>query len=293
MTSRVTEFASRKDERMLNLENQTAKANLFRDLHRGPGTLLLPNAWDVASARILEEAGVAAIATTSAGIAFALGYPDGQKISRKEMLAMVTRIAAKIRIPVTADVEAGYGDRPEDAALTARAVIEAGAVGLNLEDSTDNPQHSLIDLSLQLEKIVATRETARAMGVPLVLNARTDVYLLEVGDPETRFDQTLKRLTAFRDAGADCLFAPGLRDVDLISQLVRELQYPLNILAGPGSPSIPELQKLGVARVSLGSSPMRATLGLIRRIAEELQTTGTYHAMEGAPSHAAVNKLLN
>ena len=277
----------------LNLENQAAKANLFRELHRGPKMLLLPNAWDVASARILEEAGVAAIATSSAGVAFALGYPDGQKISRDEMLAVIGRIASKVKIPVTADVEAGYGDRPEDAATTARGVIESGAVGLNLEDGTDDPQHSLVDLSLQLEKIVATRETARAMGVPLVLNARTDVYLLEVGKPETRFDQTLKRLTAFRDAGADCLFAPGLRDPTLIVRLVRDLRYPLNILAGPGSPSIPELQKLGVARVSLGSSPMRATLGLVRRIAQELQTTGTYHALEDAPSHEAVNKLLN
>jgi 2-methylisocitrate lyase-like PEP mutase family enzyme len=252
----------------------------------------LPNAWDVASARILEEAGVAAIATTSAGIAFALGYPDGEKITREEMLAVVARISAKVKVPVTADVEAGYGDRPEDAALTAKAVIEAGAVGLNLEDGTDDPERPLADLSLQLEKIAAVRETARSMGVSLVVNARTDVYLLQVGKPESRFAETVRRLSAFRDTGADCLFAPGLRDLDLISRLVRELQHPLNILAGPGSLSIPELQKIGVARVSLGSGPMRATLGLVRRIAQELQSAGTYTALEGAPSHAEVNKML-
>jgi 2-methylisocitrate lyase-like PEP mutase family enzyme len=278
---------------MCKLENQIARANRFRDLHRGPKILVLPNAWDVASARILEEAGVAAIATTSAGIAFVLGYPDGEKISRQEMFATVARIAAKVNLPVTADAEAGYGDRPEDAALTARAVIEGGAVGLNLEDGTDNPQQPLADLSLQLEKIAAVRETARAMGVPLVLNARTDIYLLEVGKPGSRFDETIRRLSAFRDAGADCLFEPGVRELDVISRLVRELQHPLNILAGPGSPPIPELEKVGVARVSLGSSPMRATLGLVRRIAHELQTAGTYNSLEGAPSHSEVNKLLN
>jgi 2-methylisocitrate lyase-like PEP mutase family enzyme len=274
------------------LEKQIAKANRFRDLHRGPRTLVLPNIWDVAGARVLEQAGVAAIATTSAGIAFALGYPDGEKISRQEMFAVVARIAAKVNLPVSADAEAGYGDRPDDAAQTARAVIEAGAVGLNLEDGTDDPKQPLADLSLQLEKIAAVREIARTMGVPLVLNARTDVYLLQVGKPEDRFDETVRRLSAYRDAGADCLFAPGVRELQVISRLVRELQHPLNILAGPGSPPISELQKIGVARVSLGSSPMRATLGLVRRIAQELQTTGTYSALEDAPPHAEVNKLL-
>ena len=168
-------------------------------------------------------------------------------------------------------------------------MIESGAVGLNLEDGSDR---QLADLSLQLEKIAAVRETSRAMGVSLVLNARTDVYLLQVGNPESRFGETVKRLSAFRDAGADCLFAPGVRDLPMISQLVRELHHPLNILAGPGSPSVPHLQEAGVARVSLGSSPMRATLGLLQRIAQELQTTGTYNTLEGAPSHAEVNRML-
>lgn len=278
---------------MSHFHTEAAKANAFRILHRGSKILVLPNAWDVASARIFEEAGVAAIATSSAGVAFSLGYPDGQKISRQEMLAVVARIAAKAKIPVTADVEAGYGDRPEDAAETARAVIEAGAVGLNLEDGTDDSQHPLTDLSLQLEKIAAALEAARSMDVPLVLNARTDVYLLQVGRPEDRFDETVRRLSAFRDAGADCLFVPGLRDLAAIGRMVRELHHPLNILAGPGSPAIPELQQVGVARVSLGSSPARAALGLARRIAEELLTTGTYSALEGAPSHAEVNRMLD
>ena len=274
------------------LEEQKRKADAFRAMHRGPRTLLLPNVWDVASARIIEDAGFGAIATTSAGIAFSLGYPDGQKIPREEMLARVGRIVRAVKVPVTADVEAGYGPRPGDAARTAAGVIEAGAVGMNLEDGTGDPEHPLVDLSLQLEKIRAIREAALKTGVLLVLNARTDVYLDQVGAPETRYAETIKRAIAFRDAGADCVFVPRLRDSATIAQLVRDVQCPVNILAGPGSPSVPELERLGVARVSLGSGPMRATLGLLRRMAQELKNSGTYTALEGAPAHADVNNML-
>ncbi len=277
---------------MPEVDQQKLNANAFRQMHRGPKALLLPNVWDVASARIIEKVGFPAIATTSAGIAFSLGYPDGQKISREEMLARVGRIVRAVNVPVSADVEAGYGNRPEDAAETAQGVIEAGAVGINLEDGTGDPQNPLVELSLQLEKIRAIREAALNAGVLLVLNARTDVYLDQVGPPEVRYFETMNRVRAYRDAGADCVFVPGLRDQQTISQLVRDAQCPVNILAGPGSPSIPELEKLGVARVSLGSGPMRATLGLLRRLAEELTATGTYSAMDGAPSHAQVNSLL-
>lgn len=276
----------------MDLAAQVTKANAFRALHYGSRVLLLANAWDVSSARILEKAGFSAIATTSAGVAFTLGYADGQRISRREMLAVVTRIAAKVNLPVTADVEAGYGNRPEDAVLTSEGVIKAGAVGMNLEDGVGGVPGRLADLSLQLEKILAVRETAQRLEVPLVLNARTDVYLAQVGAPETRYDETLRRLAAFRDAGADCLFAPGVRDIQVIQQLVRELKHPINILAGPGSPSVLELQQLGVARVSLGSSLMRATLGQVGRIAQELQGTGTYNTLEDAPSHTEVNRLM-
>jgi 2-methylisocitrate lyase-like PEP mutase family enzyme len=275
---------------MWNIEKQKAMAAAFRAMHGEPGILVLPNVWDVASARIVEEAGFGAIATTSAGIAFTLGYPDGERISREEMLTVVARIAGAVKVPVTADVEAGYGNRPEDAAGTARSVIEAGAVGLNLEDGTEDPEHPLVESTLQLEKIAAVREAASAAGVPVVLNARTDVYLLQVGAEKARYDQALTRLAAFRDAGADCVFAPGVRDAETIGRLVGDLRCPVNILAGPGSPCIPELEKLGVARVS--SSPMRAALGLLRRLAEELKSTGTYRSLEGAPSHADVNRML-
>ena len=277
---------------MPDVQSQKAKALAFRALHQGPKVLVLPNAWDVASARIFEEAGFGAVATTSAGIAFSLGYPDGQKIARDEMLARVARIARAVKVPMTADVEAGYGVRPEDAARTAREVIEAGAVGMNLEDSTGEPANPLVELSLQLEKIHAVREAALKTGVLLVVNARTDVFLLKVGPEEKRYDEAVRRLVAFRDAGAECVFAPGLSDAKTIERLARDVQCPLNILAGPGFPPLPELEKLGVARVSLGSGPMRATLGLVRRIAEELKSAGTYEALVGGVPYAEMNELM-
>jgi len=276
----------------MTLEDQKQKALTFRQLHRGPKTLLLPNVWDVASARLVEEAGYPALATTSAGVAFSLGYPDGQKISREEMLARVARIVKAVRVPVTADAEAGYGNRPQDAAATAKGVIEAGAVGMNFEDGTGDATHPLADLSLQLEKIHAIREAASKTEVPLVLNARTDVYLDAVGEPEKRYELALQRAFAYRDAGADCVFVPGVRDPDTIARLVKDLKCPLNILAVLGSPPVAELEKLGVARVSLGSGPMRATMGLLRRLAEELKTSGTYSQLEGAPAHADMNRML-
>jgi len=276
----------------MSTDNLKSKALAFRAMHRGPKILVLPNAWDVASARIFEQAGFGAIATTSAGIAFTLGYPDGQRISRVEMLARVARIAKAVKVPVTADVEGGYGDRPEDAARTAREVVEAGAVGMNLEDATKDSAHPLVELSLQVEKIHAVREAALKIGVLVVLNARTDVYLLEVGPSEKRYDETVRRLLAFRDAGADCVFVPGLQDTETIARLVRGVKCPVNILGGPGSPTVPELENLAVARVSLGSSPMRATLGLVTRIAEELRKSGTYDSLKGGIPYADVNRML-
>ena len=273
------------------MNSQTEKAMQFRQLHRGPQALVLPNGWDVASARIVEEAGFPAIATTSAGIAYSLGYPDGQHISREEMVARVARIARAVKVPVTADIEAGYGSSPEDAAKTTRELVQAGAVGINLEDTSGDPEHPLLDLQLAVAKIKAVRVAAAELRVPMVVNARTDVYLLP-GDPDTQYSEALRRLTAYRDAGADCVFAPGLKDAETIGRLVNAVQCPLNILAVAGTPSVPELEKLGVARVSLGSSPMRATLGLLRRMAEELKTAGTYNALEGAVPYAEVNQLL-
>ncbi len=272
---------------------QVKKAEALRAMHVSGDVLLLPNVWDVASARIIEAAGFPAIATTSAGVAFAHGFPDGEEIPPDRMIAAIADIAAGVRVPVTADVEAGYGSKPENAAWTARHVIESGAVGMNFEDATGDAAQPLVDLPLQVERIRAIRETAGKLGVPLVLNARTDVYLLQVGEPAKRYDETVRRLQAYRDAGADCVFVPGLRDTATIGRVVADLRCPLNILAGPGSPSVSELAALGVRRISLGSGPMRATLGLLRRLAEELKTAGTYSSMDGAPPHSEINALMN
>ncbi len=254
--------------------------------------LVLPNAWDVASARIFEDAGFPAIATTSAGIAFSLGYPDGQRISREEMIARIGRIVRAVKVPVTADIEWGYGSSAEDVARTTREVIEAGAVGMNLEDATGRADQPLLTLERAVEKIKAARDTAAQLRVPIVLNARTDIYLLPGGNPDADFQEAVRRLVAFRDAGADCVFAPGLKDAETIGRLVKSVQCPLNILAVPGTPSIAELEKLGVARVSVGSGFMRATLGLLRRAAEELKSAGTFSAIADGVPYADVNKML-
>ena len=273
-------------------DEQRKKADALRALHSGPEGLVLVNVWDAGSARIIEDMGFPAIATTSAGIAFSKGLPDGQKISPERMMAAVAEIAQAVNVPVTADAEAGYGDGPEHAAETARNVITAGAVGMNFEDATGHPEQPLADLELQVERIHAIRETSAEMRVPLVLNARTDVYLLQVGDPAKRYDETVKRLRAYRDAGADCVFVPGIIDRKAIGRLVSDLGCPLNILAVPGSASVGELTALGVKRISLGSGPMRASLGMLRRLGQEVRAEGTYSNISGAPSHAEMNQLM-
>ncbi len=278
----------------MDVRVQADKAEQFRKLHRGPRILVLPNAWDVASARILEELGYLAIATTSAGIAFSLGYPDGQRVSREQMLEVVARIARAVRVPVTADMEAGYGTTVQDMSETARALIASGAIGLNLEDVTGEDESSHVNMTLQMEKIRAIRETASSLGVALVLNARTDTYLMPIGPAETRFDRTVERLRAYRQAGADCLFAPGLRDGETIRKLVAALDGPLNILLMPGGASVGELEKMGVARASAGSAVMRATLSLVQRIGKELMQAGSCDFLfDGTIAHAELNRLLS
>lgn len=278
----------------MSTESQAALAERLRAMHHAPlAPLILPNAWDAASARIIEQAGFPAIATTSAGIAWSLGYPDGERMSRTTMLAAVARIAARVRVPVTADLEAGYGPRPEDAAATATGAIEAGAVGFNFEDATDDAAHPLFEVSRQVERILAAREAGAAARVPLVINARTDVYLAQVGAPDTRFAETVRRLSAYRDAGADCLFAPGLSDAATIGALVRELGAPVNILAGPQSPPVRELAALGVARISLGGAVMRAALAFTQRAVTELREQSSFETIvRTIISHTDMQRLM-
>jgi len=256
---------------------QRERADALRRLHAGPGILVLPNAWDVATARLVEEAGFPAIATTSAGVAWAAGFADGERISRDEMLEAVRRIAAGVRVPVTADVEGGYGPSPEAAAETARGVIAAGAVGLNLEDGTADG--GLLELSLHVERIQAVRVGGASGGVPLVINARTDAFEVKGWDAARRFAEAVRRANAYRAAGADCLFVPHVSDGETIGRLARELDGPLNVIAGPPAPPIRELERLGVRRASLGPRVVQAALGLVRRAALELRQHGTYESM--------------
>src|SRR6266576_1168261 len=255
----------------MDVRMQAEKAERFRKMHGGPRILALPNAWDVASARILEEARYPAIATSSAGIAFSLGHPDGQRVSRDQMLEVVGQISHAVRVPLTADMEAGYGTTVKDMEETAKAVIAAGAIGMNLEDDTADDESSHVDLAMQVEKIRAIRDTAESLGVPLVLNARTDTYLKPIGEAATRFERTVERLRAYRKAGADCVFAPGIRDAETIGKLVRAVEAPLNILLQPGGSTVRELEKLGVARASAGSGPHRSALTRLREVAEALR----------------------
>ena len=255
----------------MNIAEQAAKAELLRKLHYGPRILILPNAWDAISALIVEDEGFPAVATTSAGVAAAMGYPDGQRVQRDEMLEAVARIARVVKVPVTADLEAGYGNTPREMGDFARATIASGVVGLNFEDVTGDDESSFVELNLQVEKIAAIREAAKSAGVTLVINARTDIYLLPIGPEETRFERTVERLRAYRKAGADCLFAPGIRDAATIGKLVKALDAPLNILLQPGGATLRELERLGVARASAGSGPHRSALTRLREVAVALR----------------------
>lgn len=265
---------------------QAEKAERFRQLHHGPSILRLANVWDGASARIVERAGFPAVATGSAGVAFSLGYPDSEILPLDEMLGQVRRIVRVASVPVTADLMSGY----DDIEKTAAGLIAAGAVGLNLEDFQ---RGALLEVPEQTGKIRDLRRTVERLGVRLVINARCDIFLEQIGEAGTRFDRTVERLLAYKEAGADCLFVPGVRDEDTIRGLVEALHFPLNILAGPGTPPAARLQQLGVARLSVGSGPMRATMALTRAMAEELRDHGTYTRMlaETIPYRHA-NELL-
>ncbi len=251
------------------------KAELLRGLYHADRPLVLPNAWDAASAKLFEAAGYPAIATTSAGIAYACGYADGERITRKLMLASVERIARAVAVPVTADLEAGYGPGVAAAARTAEQLVAAGAVGLNIEDARGRSRRTLLPKAAQAERVRAVREVGARAGVPIVINARTDVFDFR-GTPTAHLEEAIRRGNAYLDAGADSVFVPFVRDAATITALVRGIRGPINILGGPGVPSVAELAALGVRRISLGSGVMRATLGLARRVAVELREGGKF-----------------
>ncbi|MGC2694572.1 MAG: isocitrate lyase/phosphoenolpyruvate mutase family protein [Candidatus Angelobacter sp.] len=285
------------------------KANRLLELHHAAAPLVLINAWDAASAAMVEQCGLPAIATSSAAVANSLGYADGQKVPWPEMLAAISRITRAVSVPVTADIEAGFtadANNLKQLESSIEQVIAAGAVGVNLEDalpaSADpNVRHSspLYPLPEQIARIQAARRAAEKLGIHLVINARVDAYWQSGVEPAEALRNTLERGEAYLKAGGDCVFIPGLRSPDHIRMVVNHLRAqlgktaPVNILAGPGVPQIPELAKLGVKRVSYGSGPHRAAMGLLRRMADEAKSLGTYEALtEGAVPYEEINGLF-
>ena len=267
---------------------QADKAATLRRLH-DQRPLVLPNAWDAASARVIEQAGAKAIATTSAGVAWGLGRGDGQQVDRGEMIGVIRRIARTVQVPVTADIESGYGEGSvEDVATTVRMAIEAGAVGVNLEDSRGV---ALLPPERNVERIRAAR--AEGAGIGLVINARVDVYFFGSGSAEERLAETVRRAAAYRDAGADCVFVPGVVDAETIGRLVERIGGPVNIMAGPGAPSISELGKLGVARVSVGPGITEVALEATRQAARQLLERGGYWKAEAALPFPEANGLFH
>jgi len=256
--------------------NLVQKAERLRALHRGDRLLVLPNIWDPGGARMLESLGYPAVATASAAIAYSLGYDDGQQITLDAMLDVVGRVAASVNVPVTADMEGGYAQPPKDVAENMRQVLRAGAVGINLEDSSREGE-VLFDVDFQVSRIQAVREMAQEEGVPLVINARTDVYLPRVAMAENeKFDQALHRAKAYLEAGADCFYPIMLGDLETLKRLYEAIRAPLNVLAPTCRATLRELEDAGIARLSLGPGLMRASLTTMRRIAVELQSYGSF-----------------
>jgi 2-methylisocitrate lyase-like PEP mutase family enzyme len=253
-------------------------ADDFRRLHTD-GVLVLPNAWDAASARVVERAGAAAVATTSGAVAWSLGVPDGNRLPLELLAGAVERIAAAVAVPVTADVESGG----PNVAATVRAVLAAGAVGINIEDGGGA-------VELHKDRVAAARE---AGGRDLFVNARIDLYLFGIGEPEGRLADTISRAGVYADAGADGIFVPGVTDLDLLRTLVTEIPLPVNVLTGPHAPTVDELAAVGVRRVSIGTGLAQAAYAAADRGARELLAAGTYGALEDALSYGDLQKLLD
>jgi 2-methylisocitrate lyase-like PEP mutase family enzyme len=268
------------------------KFESFRDLQEPGNPLRLLNAWDAGSARVFEAAGAPAIGTTSAGVAFALGHPDGEDLDRDAIVAATAAIVAAVEIPVSADIESGFGESPAEVSETVRRIAAAGAVGINLEDkhrAGDSPLRLIAD---QLERLEAARAGADAEGATIFINARTDTFLAGVGPPEERLDLARKRLREFQSVGVDGVFVPAA-PLDVIEVLVAATLLPLNVLLSPVCDDAGTLAALGVARLSTGSGPYRATIGVAQQIATELLGDGTIKQMlDDATDFADVNALF-
>ena len=263
-----------------------SRSREFRRLHQPGQLLVLPNAWDAGSARLIESCGAAAIATTSSGVAWACGYPDGDALPPRLLAAAVTGIARVLSVPLTVDVEGGYSSEPGTVGQVVRAVVDAGAVGINLEDGSGPP-------ALLCAKIAAAKKAAADAGVDLFVNARTDVFLRGLVPAERAVAETVERARQYRAAGADGVFAPRLSDPQAIRELVAAIELPLNVMVVPGLPPVADLQRLGVRRVSAGSAIAQLALGSARRAAAQLLRDGRYDAMlETSVAYGELNALF-
>lgn len=263
-------------------------ARTFHSLHDGPTTLRLANAWDAGSARAIETTGAVAIATTSAGVAWSLGAADGDRLDRREAIDAIARICRAVSLPVTADVESGFGADPDGVAHTIGLVIEAGAVGVNIEDGVDG---ALRDDTEQATRIAAARCAARDRGFDLFINARTDVYLRGIGEPSRRFNLAVDRADRYLAAGASGVFIPGIDEIGEVKRLVEAVNGPLNIMVGPGSPSVDELQSVGVRRVSMGPAVAQAAYAVATEAATVLRQRGEYSPVAGGIDFGWFNGL--
>ena len=262
----------------------------FKQAHRSPPLLLLPNAWDAMSARQFEAAGFGAVATTSGGVAWDLGFPDGEGTPWQEVVAATRRIVRAVRVPVTADLEAGYGETPDQVGKHVTEIVQTGVVGINIEDGTPSPDKPVRTIEDASARIRAARAAATAMGIPALINARVDLYIKNVGDPAGRFEETVRRGKAYLAAGADCIYPFGLADLEITARLTKALGgAPINIVARPDT-SVTELEKIGVSRVSIASGATLAVMSLIKQIAEGLYATrrfeGLTHSMNRPEAQA-------
>lgn len=259
---------------------QKEKAEMFLKFHHDKEILVLLNSWDAGSSRLIEACGYKAIATTSMGIAASLGRPDCEVIQLSELLQVVTGIVNAVQVPVSVDFEAGYGSNVDEIVESVKKIIATGIVGINIEDSIElSPV--LVDEMEFCERISAIRALSDSLGFHLVINARTDSFYTSQGSMQEKLSESIRRGNKYREAGADCIFVQPVWDKETIRTLVKEINAPINILSNPGigaglPPSVRELQDLGVARLSLGSSLMKAALALMKKVADELSEKGTY-----------------
>jgi 2-methylisocitrate lyase-like PEP mutase family enzyme len=259
----------------MDARTQQQYAETFHGLHWKGDPLVLFNAWDVATAKAIARTS-AAVATSSGAVAAALGYADGEDAPFEVVTGLVSRMTAAVSVPVSIDLEAGYGDTPDSAAKSAARILKAGAIGINIEDGLSGGKRQLVSPEQHAAKIKAVRDTAQELGIHLFINARTDPFLLKFGSPDQCLNEAARRAKVYADAGADGIFVPGLIDLALIEKFVQLTPLPVNIMVTQGVPEIADLARVGVRRVSLGPWPMMAAMRIIGQAAAAVAASKQY-----------------